>query len=478
MSAQRLSWRDPSGFVVRDGQRILRAVFADSIPTATRLLDADWFQSHIQAGRIPASRWINYVSGEFPAGAEMRWIEQECLSFPAYPHEISALQLYDAAKLTLALALDALEHDWVLKDASAWNVLFDHGRPVFCDVLSLKPFAPAATWIAYAQFQRCFTIPLLVNKVAHIAPRSWFLLEREGLSPEAARKLMPARAAWTQPGLEAVTLPTLLRARGQRQRVVSAASAAGAAGTRPAIDAGRAKHVLRATLRRLAGHVDALKPSTPKSHWVQYESSRDHYDAEDLRQKAAFVGDALADRAIRSVLDLGCNTGEYSVLAAKLGKSVVAVDADDASIQRLYERARGTATDIAPMVLNIARPPPALGWMNAEVPSFMERATARFDCVMALGLIHHLAVTERVPLELIVQLLQRLSAGGLIVEWVDREDPRFKQLAGPNWPLYQSLTRQRFELLLSEAFALQSSLTLPCGTRTLYFWTLKSSPAA
>ena len=472
MSAQRLSWRDPSGFVVRDGQRILRAVVGDSIPTATHLLNADWFQSHIQAGRIPASRWVEYVSAASADGANVRRIEHECLSFPAYPHEISALQLYEAAKLTLALALDALDHDWVLKDASAWNVLFDHGRPVFCDLLSFEPFTPCATWMAYAQFQRCFTIPLLLYKVAHIAPRTWFLLDREGLSPEAARRLLPARAAWIQPGLEAVTLPALLSKRGQRQRAASGPRVPAAA------NAGRAKYVLRATLRRLAGHVDALTPATPKSPWVEYPSSRQHYDSEDLRQKATFVLDALADPAIRSVLDLGCNTGEYSALAADLGKCVVAVDSDDASIQRLYERQRGTSTDISPMVLNIARPPPALGWMNAETASFMERATARFDCVIALGLIHHLAITERAPLALIVDLLQRLTTGSLIVEWVEREDPRFKQLAGPNGLLYQSLTRQSFELLLSECFTLQSSLTLPCGTRTLYRWKLKLIPAA
>jgi SAM-dependent methyltransferase len=293
------------------------------------------------------------------------------------------------------------------------------------------------------------------------------VLEREALSPEAARPLLPARAAWRQPGLEAVTLPALLSRRGQRQRTTSVERAA------PAIDAERAKHALRATLRRLAGHIETLKPSTPKSRWVDYRSSREHYETEDLRQKAAFVSNALADPGIRSVLDLGCNTGEYSAMAAELGKSVVAVDGDDASIQRLYERQRRSATDISPMVLNIARPPPALGWMNAETASFIERATGRFDCVMALGLMHHLMVTERVPLELIAQLLLRLTTGSLIVEWVDPEDPRFRQLAGPNWPLYKSVTRQSLESLLSERCSLQSTVTLPCATRTLHHWKLK-----
>jgi SAM-dependent methyltransferase len=467
MSSQRLSWRDPSGFVVRDGARILRAVVGDAIPIATRLLAADWLQSHIKAGRLPASRWVEYSSVESPPGVDVRWIEHERLAFPAYPHEISALQLFDAAKLTLTLALDALDHDWMLKDASAWNVLFDRGRPVFCDLTSFEPFRPTASWMAYAQFQRCFTIPLLLNKTTQVAPRTWFLLEREALSPEAARPLLPARVAWKQPGLEAVTLPALLSRRGQRQRTARIERAL------PAIDAERAKHALRATLRRLAGHIETLKPATPRSPWVEYQSSRDHYETEDLRQKAAFVSNVLADPGIRFVLDLGCNTGEYSAMAAELGKSVVAVDGDDASIQRLYERQRGSATDISPMVLNIARPPPALGWMNAETASFIERATARFDCVMALGLMHHLMVTERVPLELIAQLLLRLTTVSLILEWVDPEDPRFKQLAGPNWPLYRSVTRQSLELLLSERCSLHSTVTLPCATRTLYHWKVK-----
>ncbi len=410
------------------------------------------------------SRWVEY---EPAANPQLHWIEHEPLRFPGYPHEISALQLYDAAKLTLSLALDALQHGWVLKDASAWNVLFDRGRPVFCDVLSFEPAVPTTTWMAYAQFQRCFTIPLLLNRVAGIAPRTWFLLEREGLSPEAARHMLSWRAAWTQPGLEAVTLPALLNKWGQRQRARHAVAARTA-------DTERGRSVMGATLRRLSGHIDSLKPTTRDSVWVEYESTRDHYQQEDLLKKTEFVRHALSDAGIHSVLDLGCNAGEFSVLAADLGKSVVAVDGDDASIHRLYQRLREAPRDISPMVLNIARPTPALGWMNAETGSFMERATARFDCVLALGLVHHLAITERAPLALIVELLHRLTTGCVIVEWVEPQDPRFRQLAGPNLTLYESLTRLRFETLMQAWFTLQSSQTLPSGTRVLYRYARQS----
>jgi len=472
---QRLSWRDPSGFVVREGQRVFRAVASSSVALTLQLLDADWFQRHMQVGHIPQSWWIEHGPAGYPEPFEGRWIEHTPLTFAAYPHEISALQLHEAATLTLQLALDALEHGWSLKDASAWNVLFDRGRPVFCDVLSFEPLTSSPTWTAYAQFQRCFIIPLLVYRVTGIAPRTWFLRDRDGVTPEAARRLVSGVAAWTQPGLEAVTLPALTSGRGKR--LLSSASGAQAGDDRQRTPQRQfapdtSKHVLRSTLRRLARHVESLRPATGKSAWLEYQSERDHYSAADLAQKSAFVREALCDGAIGNVLDLGCNTGEYSQLAAELGKTVVAVDSDDASLQRLYARIRTFGADITPFVLNIARPPPPLGWMNLEVPGFLERARQHFDCVLALGLMHHLVISERAPLAQIAALLAQLTRNVLVVEWIERDDPRFRELAGPNLILYRGIGREAFEQSLSEYFAVRSAVHLASGTRTLYRCTL------
>lgn len=235
-----------------------------------------------------------------------------------------------------------------------------------------------------------------------------------------------------------------------------------------------ASRVVRATLQRLGRHIDSLKPSTPKSRWIDYQTQREHYSEEDLRGKADFVRHFLNDPGIHTVLDLGCNTGEYSWLAAELGKQVVAVDADDASVQRLYEQGRGNSMDVMPAVINIARPSPAMGWMNAEVPSFIDRALHRFDCVMALGLMHHLIVTERVPLVEIVDLLCGLTASLLIVEWIDRQDRRFRELAGPNWPLYDWVVPGRLEEALGQRFVLVAKRNLRCETRVLYCWRLSA----
>jgi len=421
----------------------------------------------MRAGRISRSWWSDNGPAEYGArpGIAWRWLEHERIEFPAYPHEITALQLYDAAKLTLSLAIEALEHGWGLKDGSAWNVLISFHGPIFCDLLSWEPLTASGTWAGYAQFQRCFTIPLLLNKHRGIAPRVWFLAEREGVTPEAARGLLSGLTAWMQPALEAVTLPAMLGRRGRRTPIAS---------TRAEISVSRSEvrhHMLRTTLTRLMRHVDALKPDSRTSKWSQYREKRDHYSDVDLRLKEDHIRTALSDPTISTVFDIGCNTGEYSELAASLGKSVVAIDTDDESVQRLYAASRRSQAAITALVVNIARPTPASGWLNSEVPSFLERATGLFDGVLALGLVHHLLVTERTPLSQIAELFARLSAGTLVIEWVDPGDPRFLEIAGSNLPLYRDLNRDAFEAALSRHFTLKTRLQLPeRRTRTLYTW--------
>jgi len=466
-----LSWRDPAGFVVRDRHRLLRAVNPEHVPVIERLLASDWLQAQMHAGRISRSWWTEDgpAQGSAIPDAVGRWLEHERVEFPIYPHEITALQLYDAARLTLTLALDALEHGWSMKDGTAWNVLFTPRGPIFCDLLSFEPLVATQAWSGYAQFQRCFTIPLLLSRHLGIAPRTWFLAEREGVTPEAARGMLSGLTAWTQPALEAVTLPTLFAKRGRQAR---------SAATRPQIAAGRPevqRHLLRATLTRLMKHIEGLKPASRTSKWSHYRATRDHYTEADLRLKEDHVRKALSDPTVRTVLDLGCNTGEYSELAASLGKAVVAIDTDDESVQRLYAASRRSQSPITAAVTNIARPTPALGWLNSEVPSFLERTKGLFEGVLALGLIHHLLVTERAPLPQIADLFSRLSSHLLVVEWVDPGDPRFLELAGANLPLYSGVTREAFEAAFNRHFNLRTRLELPeRRTRTLYTWVGRS----
>jgi SAM-dependent methyltransferase len=470
--AEPLSWRDPDGFVVKDQGRILRAVAAAKAAQTRALLAAPWMTRLIAAGHIPRTLELSGPPPSLDASRDWLWLEHEEVSFPCFPHEITALQLYDAGRLTLQLAIEAAEHGWVLKDASAWNVLYSRGKPVFVDFLSFDPQAPTGTWIAYGQFVRHFLLPLLLYRHLGLTPAELFLTNRDGIPPERAADLLSRTRLLSPIGLELVLLPKWLS--GSGSRLIAGQSAAQSAGKTRRFAPDVAKAILLRTLRRLQGLLDRLRPETSRlrSTWASYEEERAHYSEPDLLAKRDFVRAHLGQSA--TVLDLGANAGEFSLLAAESGAEVVAADADHAALLRLYARLRvdlpaGTRA-VSPLVLNIARPTPAIGWENREVLSFLERATGRFDCVLALGLLHHLLVSERASLPMLLDLLARLEPQRIILEWIDPQDPKFRQLAGLNAGLYRDLDVATMERHLARKFRLIAKAPLPSAARVMYHW--------
>jgi hypothetical protein len=215
MEPQTLSWRDPDGFVMRLEGRLLRAVELDKYKRYARLLSDPWLTKLIGEGLLPRT-----VAVEPPAAMadakRWAWFQHETLSFPCYPHEITALQLYDSAMLTLRIAIEAVQHGWLLKDASAWNVLHAAGRPVFVDLLSFEPLTASGTWIAYGQYVRHFLLPLLLYKKLGMTPPEIFLAERDGMTPERAFKLLHGLQRLSPTALELIVLPRLLSPAGSR----------------------------------------------------------------------------------------------------------------------------------------------------------------------------------------------------------------------------------------------------------------------
>jgi SAM-dependent methyltransferase len=394
----------------------------------------------------------------------MLWLEHRVLEFPAYPHEITALQLHDSALLTLRIAMAAAEHGWILKDASAWNVLHSNGYPVFIDLLSFEPWDRAGSWIAYGQFVRHFLLPLLIHRETGMTPQEIFLVHRDGIAPEQAYRLLSGVTLASPAGLEYVLLPKLLAGAGRR--VIAGRTSTG----RKNFDATAAQPLMLSTMRRLQRMVERLRPDPrqSKSTWGDYEKTRAHYSEADLLAKTEFVRGHLGDA--RSVLDVGCNAGEFSLVAAETGRTVIAADSDAPALGRLYDRIREKGLAITPVLLNIGRPTPAIGWGNHEVLSFLDRSAGHFDCVMLLGLVHHLLVTERATIPMLVDMLHRLAVKRVIIEWVAPEDQKFRQLASINALLYKDLTSNHFEALMAQRFLLVARSTLPCGTRVMYEW--------
>jgi SAM-dependent methyltransferase len=335
---------------------------------------------------------------------------------------------------------------------------------VFIDFLSFERQQPTGTWIAYGQFVRHFLLPLLLYRKLAMTPSEIFLIHRDGISPERARQLLRGLDLMSAMALELVVLPNMLSRRGSRMLAAQHRS------TPIAFDASVGLPLFLRTLHRLQRMVERLRPdySKSKSLWGGYEETRAHYSDADLEAKTAFVRQHLGGS--RKVLDLGCNAGEFSLLAAESGATVVSADADDIALSRLYGRIRGKYSRITPIFLNIGRPTPSIGWENRETESFLSRSVGQFDCILVLGLIHHLLVSERSTLPMVVNLLARLEPQQVILEWVDPTDPKFRQVAGLNAALYKNLNSGVLEDCMVKKYTMREKLPLPCGTRVMYLW--------
>jgi 2-polyprenyl-3-methyl-5-hydroxy-6-metoxy-1,4-benzoquinol methylase len=451
---RRRTFRDPAGYVEFAGEEILRRIHPASAQAAQQFLRSKIAQDWQASGDM--------ISGDVSEASGALLIRHPRIFFPSYPWEWGLSQWRAAAHLTLKLCREAVTEGYLLKDATPLNVLFDGPRPVFVDILSFDPREPNnPIWQAQGQFIRTFLLPLLAHRYLGW-PLATSQIYRDGYEPsQLAEALGPLRRL-NPKLLWPVTLPAWLD---RRQ-----SSAAKPQTTRRPLHRSPefATEMLQKNLRRLGRQIDNASADAKESRWSQYTSTAAHYSADDHSKKKAFVERILREVQPRSVLDIGANTGTYSILAASSGAKVVALDTDMAAINLLWSRAAKESRDILPLVVNIARPSPALGWENSESISFLDRAEQRFDLVMMLALIHHLLLMDQIPLEQIAALAARLTRRHLLLEWMPQADPMFRQLLRGRDALYSGLTAERMQAAFSPHFSMVSQCGL-ANERTLFF---------
>ena len=387
--------------------------------------------------------------------------EHERITFVSQPAEWAPEMLAAAGALTLELSRALLPHGWQLKDATPANVLFRDSQPVFVDLPSIVPRAPGqCLWIARHQFETTFLLPLIASVEAGL-PIAWTLTNPvAGLSHEALAGILGARR-WLKPGLwRPVALPAAFAAK-------AAARGGAPRALRTASDE-QARFILERSLKGLERQLGRCvsKLEAQSSHWRRYTATRSHYGSADLEAKRSFVADAIGGTKPRRTLDIGANTGEYSEIAAGQGE-VVALDIDERSVAAIWARARSKGLAILPLVGNFARPTPALGWRNRELESLLGRAAGSFELVLMLAVVHHLRVTEGVPVAEQFEAVAAITRRHLLVEYVPVSDPMFAAIARGRESLYADCERPEFEATLLQRFQIERKHELPNG-RVLY----------
>jgi len=368
-----------------------------------------------------------------------------------------------AGLLTLELATKLVPLNYGLKDATPYNVLFRGPNPVFIDLLSIEPRDPFDyVWMPYAQFMRTFMLPLQVNKYFNIPMADIFSCHRDGIEPEFVYHLTDILQKFMPAFFASVSIPVWL-AKGHNQDDSSIYR------KKTAKDIDRASYTLSSIFRGLQKRLQKTQKNRKrKSTWSHYESCEENYTGHEHELKATTVQDFLSKYKPKRVLDIGCNTGIFSVMAARAGASVTSIDFDPVCIGRLWEKAHELKLDILPLVIDIARPSPQIGWRNREHASFLERANQHFDCVLMLAVIHHLLVTERIPLSEIIELAVDLTTKYLVIEYIGPEDRMFKILTRGREHLYTFLDRDFFEQTCQKYFKIAHYQQIDKSSRWLY----------
>lgn len=456
------SFRDPAGHVYLADGRVFRTVSPSARADYEAVRDKGAFRDLVQAGFIAGCRELS--ASEVPAAlqdvaAKSAYVlEHPRIPFISHPYEWSFSLLKAAAIAHLDLQMKLLDYNTKLVDATAYNIQFLGPNPVFIDHLSLRPYVEGELWAGHQQFCQQFLNPLLLRAKCGIAHNTWYRGNLEGIPTRDLARILPvkSRASWN------TLTHVLLQARLEAGAIAKPTEA---------IDKVKGKQKLSrlafgGMLRQLRNWIATLDPAdTGKTIWGEYAHTHT-YSSEEAVAKRRFISDFATMVKPGTLIDIGCNTGDYSLSALEGGASrVVGFDFDQKALDIAYSRAVTQKLDFLPLWLDAANPSPNQGWFEAERKGMLARMPV--DAVIALAFEHHLAIARNVPLDQVVDWLTRMAPTG-IIEFVPKNDETVQRMLALREDIFADYTEETFiSALQSRARIVKQEVVSKSG-RTLF----------
>jgi hypothetical protein len=447
-----VSFRDPAGFVYSQQGDLRRQVNLVYREQYDRLMAGGLYEELIGEGLLIPHEELD-VEGWEP-GLAYKVIRPERIEFISYPYEWCFSQYRDAALVALEVQRRALRRGMTLKDCSAYNLQFHRGRPIFIDTLSFEVDGAGGPWTGYRQFCEHFLAPLALMSLVDHRLNQLCRANLDGIPLDLAVRLLPRRS-WLRAGL---LMHLHLHQRLQRAHAEEAHPSSPAA-------APMSRHARLELIESLESAVRGLRWRPPQGGWADYYQAHSYSPAE-FDHKARLIRELLERTRAGTVWDLGANTGFFGAIACELGLTTVAFDSDPACIERIYREAgdRGE-TRLLPLLLDLTNPSPPSGWLNRERASILERG--RPELVLALALIHHLAVAGNQPMDNLAEFFRRL-APWLVLEFVPEADPQVRSMAARRGGVHHEYNREVFEKCFKQHFLIILAEPVTESGRTLY----------
>lgn len=448
------SFRDPSGFMFRHEGTLYRQVNQACRETYDQLMGSGLYEALLKKGWIIPHREVAEPIAE-PETA-YRVLQPEPLIFVSYPYEWSFGQLKDAALRTLDIQLLALDHGMILKDASAYNIQFHEGRPLLIDTLSFDIYREGSIWEGYRQFCEHFLSPLTLIAKTDIRLNQLSRVYIDGIPLDLASSLL-GPATRLSPG---ILMHLHLHARAQSAYAGSDYSGS----LKPRAPRPLSRRGLTGIVTSLRNLIRKLDWQPAGTEWVDYYQATNYSD-EAFQAKNRQIQRLLKAIQPTQVWDLGANTGVFSRLASEMAIPTVAFDIDPAAVEINYRRVKAEReTRLLPLVMDLTNPSTGLGWAGRERDALVERGPV--DCALALALIHHLAISNNVPLGRIAAFFACICRH-LIIEFVPKSDSQVKRLLRSRRDIFDDYHEAGFEAAFEPYFTLEETCPLEGSERTL-----------
>jgi hypothetical protein len=366
-------------------------------------------------------------------------------------------QLKDAALATLSIQKRALKFGMSLKDASAYNVQFYKGKAALIDTLSFETYQEGEPWVAYRQFCQHFLAPLALMATRDVRLNQLLRVYIDGIPLDLASELLPTRTRWN------LGLASHIHLHASAQKKYSEVSIAEERRGRM-----MSKDALLGLIESLQNTVRKLEWKPAGTEWGEYYGHNNYTDAA-FEHKKQLVSEWAGRVKPRLVWDLGANAGVFSRQAAGSDAYAVAWDIDPAAVEQNWMQVRKEKeVNILPLVLDLTNPSPAIGWDNRERDSFGQRGPA--DLVLALALIHHLAISNNLPFE---RIAESMAGWGkwLVIEFVPKSDSQVQRLLRSRKDIFEEYQREAFEKAFGKFFMIVESQPVHESERWMYLMT-------
>lgn len=450
-SIHNASFRDPSGFLFTRNGELYRQVNQSCAADYDLLMTSGLYAKLVETGRLIPHEEVDL---EPAAPAAYKILRPELVPFISYPYEWSFGQLKDAALATLSIQKRALKFGVSLKDASAYNIQFYKGKATLIDTLSFEKYKEGEPWVAYRQFCQHFLAPLALMTYRDVRLSQLLRIYIDGVPLDLVSELLPSRTRWV------LGLSAHIHIHARAQKRYSEADIAAERGGRKLT-----KDALLGLIESLQTTVRKLEWKPAGTEWADYYADNNYTDAA-FEHKKELVGEWVKRIGAKTIWDLGGNTGIFSRVAAASGAFVVSSDIDPSAVEINYRQVKeNKEQSILPLVLDLTNPSPSLGWHNRERDAFLERGPA--DAVLALALVHHMAIANNVPLARVAEFFAACGEW-LVIEFVPKSDSQVQRLLRSREDIFPEYTREGFESAFGQWYTIREFSAVRDSERRVY----------